>query len=143
MRYAGVGIRFAAVFLDSVLLAILGIVVALLGGGGYVARTPNGADAGVDLEGGSFIVWLVLAFAYYVATEAAMGGSLGKLAVGLRVVDGNGCAIGWGQSLVRNVLRPIDLLFGYLVAAVSVWTSPRRQRLGDRAAATFVVHLGR
>jgi hypothetical protein len=34
MRYAGVGIRFAAVFLDGVLLAILGIVVALLGGGG-------------------------------------------------------------------------------------------------------------
>src|SRR5207248_9104662 len=81
----------------------------------------------------------VLAFAYYVGTETAIGGSLGKIAIGLRVVHADGCAIGWGQSLVRNVLRPIDFLFIYLVAAVSVWSSrsnrcrplsmpPRRRR---------------
>jgi uncharacterized RDD family membrane protein YckC len=143
MRYAGVGIRFAAVFLDSVLLAILGFVVALLGGGGYATTTPDGTDTGVVLEGRNFAVWLVLAFAYYVVTESAIGGSLGKLAVGLRVVDSDGYAIDLTQSLLRNIIRPIDFLVGYLVAAISVWTSPQRQRLGDRAASTFVVHAGR
>ena len=140
MRHAGVGIRFAAVFLDGILLSLLGVVVALLGGGGYATRTEQGAYAGVDLHGGAFLVWLLLAFAYYVFTEAGLGGSVGKLVVGLRVVDDDGRAISWGQSIVRNLLRPIDFLFVYLVAAVSVWTSPRRQRLGHRAAATFVVH---
>jgi uncharacterized RDD family membrane protein YckC len=117
--------------------------VAVLGGGIYAAKTTDGAYAGVDLEGWNFMFWMVLAFAYYVGTETALGGSLGKLTVGLRVVDGDGYAIGWGQSLIRNILRPIDFLFVYLVAAISVWSSPQRQRLGDRAAATFVVHAER
>ena len=140
MRYAGVGIRFAAVILDGVVLALLGVVVALLGGGGYATRTEEGASAGVELAGRPFLVWLLVAFAYYVATEARLGGSPGKLVVGVRVVDDDGCAISWRQAIVRNLVRPIDFLFVYLVAAILVWASPRRQRLGDRAAATFVVH---
>jgi uncharacterized RDD family membrane protein YckC len=140
MRHAGVGIRFAAVFLDSLLLGVLGLLVGLLGGGGYAVQSEQGTSVGIDLADGAFLVWLLVAFAYYVATEAGLGGSPGKLVVGLRVVDDDGCAISWGQSLVRNLIRPIDFLFVYLVAAVAVWASPRRQRLGDRAAATFVVH---
>jgi uncharacterized RDD family membrane protein YckC len=140
VRYAGVGVRFAAVLLDGVILGVLGIVVALLGGGGYTTRTSTAASAGVDLEGSNFLVWLVVAFGYYVVAEAALGGTPGKLAVGLRVVDEDGHFIGWGRAFVRNIVRPIDFFFLYLVAAVSVWASPRRQRLGDRAAGTFVVH---
>src|SRR5919202_6282224 len=140
MRHAGVGIRFAAVFLDSLLLGVVGLLVGLLAGGGYAVRTEQGTSMGINLEGKAFLVWLLLAFAYYAATEAALGGSPGKLVVGLRVVDDDGCAISWGQSLVRNLLRPIDFLFVHLMAAVAVWASPTRQRLGDRAAATFVVH---
>jgi uncharacterized RDD family membrane protein YckC len=140
MRHAGVGIRFAAVFLDSVLLGVVGLIVGLAAGGGYALQTEQGSSVGVNLDGGAFLVWLLVAFAYYVATEAALGGSVGKLMVGLRVVDDDGCAISWGQSLVRNLIRPLDFVLVYLVAAVAVWTSPRRQRLGDRAAATFVVH---
>ena len=140
MRHAGVGIRFAAVFLDGLVLGLAGLVVGLLAGGGYAVSAKEGTSVGVNLEGGAFLVWLVVAFMYYVATEAAVGGSLGKLMVGLRVVDDDGCAISWVQSLVRNLIRPIDFLFLYLVAAVAVWASPRRQRLGDRAAATFVVY---
>ena len=138
MRYAGVDVRFAAVFLDAIVLAILGIVVALLGGG-YAEKTADGAYAGANLEGTNFLIWLVLAFGYYVVAEAALGGTPGKLAVGLRVVDEDGDFIGWGRAFVRNLIRPIDFLVLYLTAAVSVWTSRRRQRLGDRLAGTFVI----
>ena len=139
MRYAGVGVRFAAVFLDAIALWILGLVIALLGGGAYTETTGNTAYAGVELEGTNTLVWLAFALGYYVVAEAALGGTPGKLAVGLRVVDENGDFIGWGQALVRNLIRPIDFLFFYLTAAISVWTTPRRQRLGDRAARTFVI----
>jgi uncharacterized RDD family membrane protein YckC len=139
VRYAGVGVRFAAVLVDAIALAALGILVALLGGGGYARETVDGAYAGANLEGTNFLIWLVLAFAYYVVAEVALGGTPGKLAVGLHVVDEDGDFIGWGRALVRNLIRPIDFLVFYLTAAISVWTSPRRQRLGDRAARTFVI----
>ena len=141
MVYAGVAIRFAAVVLDGVLFFVLGLVVAFLSGGGYAIRDEHGANVGLVLEGGGFVAWLVLVLAYYVVTEATVGASVGKSVVGLRVVDGDGYAITWRQSLVRNVLRPVDFLFGYLIAAIVVWASPRRQRLGDHAASTFVVRL--
>lgn len=139
MRYAGVGVRFAAVFLDGIVLAILGIVVALLGGGGYAETSPEGADAGANLEGTNFLIWLGLAFGYYVVSEVELGGTLGKIAVGLRVVDADGDFISWRHGLVRNLIRPIDFLVFYLTAAIAVWMSPQRQRLGDRLAGTFVI----
>ena len=141
MAYAGVGIRFAAVVLDGVLFFVLGLVVAFLSGGGYATHDERGTSAGLVLEGGGFAVWLVLVLAYYVVTEAAFGASIGKSVVGLRVVDRDGYAITWGQSIVRNVLRPIDFVFVSLTAAIVVWASPRRQRLGDHAASTFVVRV--
>jgi RDD family len=57
----------------------------------------------------------------------------------LRVVGEDGSPIYLGAAFLRNVLRLVDGLFFYLVAAVSVWASPTRQRLGDRAAHTYVV----
>jgi hypothetical protein len=38
------------------------------------------------------------------------------------------------------LLRIVDAFLFYLVAAIAVWSSPKRQRIGDRAAATVVVH---
>jgi hypothetical protein len=38
------------------------------------------------------------------------------------------------------LLRIVDALLFYLVAAIAVWSSPKRQRIGDHAAATVVVH---
>jgi uncharacterized RDD family membrane protein YckC len=143
VSYAGVGIRFFAVFIDAIVFFVLGFVVALLSGGTYATSAEGQASAGFALGGGSFVVWAVLGLAYYVVMEAMAGGSIGKLVAGLRVVDEDGCAISWGQSVVRNLLRLVDALFFYVVAALFVSSSPRRQRLGDRAASTFVVHAAR
>jgi uncharacterized RDD family membrane protein YckC len=43
------------------------------------------------------------------------------------------------SALKRNLLRVVDGLFLYLVAAVAVWASPTHQRFGDRSAHTVVV----
>ncbi len=136
MIYAGVALRFVAVVIDGVLFFMLTLLIALLTGGAY-STTENGTHEFGVRAGGWWPV--VLFFAYYVASEAIFGRTVGKRLVGLRVVDEDGDRIGWGQSLVRNLLRIVDALFIYLVAAVSVWSSPTRQRLGDRAARTFVV----
>jgi uncharacterized RDD family membrane protein YckC len=59
--------------------------------------------------------------------------------LGLRVVNEDGGSIDWQASIVRNLLRIVDGLFIYLVGAILVWTSDKKQRLGDRLAKTIVI----
>jgi uncharacterized RDD family membrane protein YckC len=140
LENAGVPLRFVAVLLDAVIVFFpLGILIALLTGGGY-AESGNGyANAGVDIGGNVFWALMALGVAYYTLCEAATGATLGKRMVGIRVVDEDGARVTFGAAVVRNLLRLVDCLFFYLVGALFALNSPRGQRLGDRAAHTVVV----
>ncbi len=131
MEYAGVGRRCGAVLVDMAIFTLL----ALLTGGGYSIRENGTYYAGVEVGGW----WLLAFFGYYIVFEAVTGWTIGKLVVGIQVVAENGDSISWGQALGRNLLRPVDGFFFYFVAAVFVWSSSKRQRVGDRAANTFVI----
>ena len=70
----------------------------------------------------------------------AFSRTLGKRIMGLKVVHENGGRASPGQLLVRNLLRPIDLMPGlYILGMALVLMGPRPQRLGDRLARTLVV----
>ena len=63
------------------------------------------------------------------------------MATGIKVVaEATGQAPGIAAGLVRTLLRIIDGLLAYTVAYVTVLASAKRQRLGDMAARTLVVH---
>jgi uncharacterized RDD family membrane protein YckC len=137
---AGVALRFVAVLLDAVIVLFpLSIVVGLLAGGGYSERRDGYATAGVNVAGTATLIFLALVLSYYVLCEAMTGMTLGKRMVGIRVVHEESDFVGFGAAVVRNLLRLIDGLFFYLVGAAFALTSPRGQRLGDRAAHTLVV----
>jgi uncharacterized RDD family membrane protein YckC len=140
MEHAGLPLRFVAVLLDAVIVFFpAGIVVGLLSGGGHT-ETGNGyANAGIDLGGKAAWLLLALGLGYYVLCEAATGATLGKHMVGIHVIGEDGEHLTFGASLVRNLLRLVDCLFFYLVGGIFALTSPRGQRLGDRAAHTLVV----
>ena len=140
MENAGVALRFVAVLLDAVIVFFpAGIIIGLLSGGGYTESGSGYANAGIDV-GGSAMWWLlVLGLGYYVFCEAATGATLGKRLVGIHVIGEDGEHVTFGASLVRNLLRLVDCLFFYLVGGIFALTSPRGQRLGDRAAHTLVV----
>jgi uncharacterized RDD family membrane protein YckC len=140
MEYVGVARRFVAVLVDGVLFVFMSLFVGLLTGGGYSHTSEGTHEFGVNSGPRSTLLALLLFFGYYVSCEALFGRTLGKRVMSLRVVSHDGAPIGLGAALVRNLLRIVDGLFFYLVAAISVWASPKRQRLGDRAAGTFVVH---
>ncbi len=124
LQYVGVGMRFLALLIDVIILGIVnGIIYALL------RSVPVLAD----------LVVTVIAIAYTFGLEATQGATLGKRILGLRVVKTDGSPISWSESIIRNLLRIVDGLFGYLVGAILIWTSPQRQRLGDRVANTVVV----
>jgi len=132
MGRVGVGLRAVATVIDTALLSVVGYLIALPTGGTTAA--------GFHLRGVPFALWLVVALTYYIVMEAHSGATFGKRLVGLKVVkQEEGATLSWQDSIVRNVLRLVDGLFFYLVAAILVWTSPTGQRLGDKIAGTVVV----
>ncbi|WP_268797729.1 RDD family protein [Pseudomonas huanghezhanensis] len=69
------------------------------------------------------------------------GRSPGKQFMGMRVVHDDGTPIGWSASLLRNLLRFVDMLpFGYSVGAFTCFQHPSFKRLGDLAAGTLVIY---
>lgn len=146
MRYATVRRRAVAVILDLLIIAAIGSPVWL--SGSLFTTSTVTTDGGTMVVPSGFVVspWTglllgLLPVVYFATLEALYGATPGKMLLGLRVVKPDGAPIGWREAVVRNLLRYIDSLFAYLVAAISAWSSPLRQRLGDRAAQTVVIHL--
>ncbi len=136
LEYVGVGRRFVAILVDVIILLIVNGLIGLVFHAGMTnvngVMTYNSSGPGAALQ-------IIIPFAYYIIMEAMTGATVGKMALGIRVVKLDGSPISWGESIIRNLLRIIDGLFGYLLGAIFVWTSPTKQRLGDRAAKTVVV----
>jgi uncharacterized RDD family membrane protein YckC len=87
----------------------------------------------------------VVEMGYFIFWEMATGGrSPGKLAVGLRVVRRNGLPIDLHSSIVRNLMRIVDMLPAeYLIGLISILISSSGERLGDHVAGTVVLRLDR
>ena len=128
IQYVGVGPRFLALLIDAIIIGVVGAIL------GFIFRNSPGLSGGVTG---------LLALAYFIVLEATQGATLGKMALGLRVTRTDGAPISWTESLIRNLLRIIDGLFVYLIGAILIWTSPLKQRLGDRVAKTVVVRRPR
>ena len=128
IQYVGVGPRFLAILIDSIIIGVVGAIL------GVIFRNSPGLSGGVTG---------LLALAYFIVLEATQGATLGKMALGLRVTRTDGAPISWTESIIRNLLRIIDGLFVYLIGAILIWTSPLKQRLGDRVAKTVVVRRPR
>ena len=134
MEPVGVGRRAVAVIIDSILLMVVGWALAAVTGGT--------SATGFNLGGAPALLFFLVAFGYFVVMEKTQGATLGKKLMGLRVVRESGEAMDWGAVIIRNLLRFIDGIAFYLVGAIVVWVSKKRQRLGDMAAKTLVVRAG-
>ena len=135
MAYQGVGIRFVALLIDSIILGIIGWILGVLFGVYTTGFTmnPQGAVSGWGIV--TFIIYI----AYYTYLEGTRGQTIGKMIMKIRVVKEDGSRIDMGTAFIRNILRIIDGLIFYLIGAILIWTSHKKQRLGDRAAKTVVI----
>lgn len=141
---AGIGSRFAAAALDALIQIVLIFAVGLVGGFiSGVALSPTGASDAAEMIALAFwFIWLFLVlFGYDILFETlGRGRTIGKRALGIRVVRVAGGPVGFVTSAVRNLLRIVDFLPGfYAVGIVSILATERNQRLGDLAAGTLVV----
>ncbi len=88
------------------------------------------------------ILFLVGSFCYYLLLEGLTGYTLGKFVLRIQVVNGEGRPPGMIKSLIRTLIQMVDtnpLLFWGLPAGICVLVTPRKQRIGDMAANTYVV----
>ena len=134
LRPAGLMVRAVAFAID---LGIRGFILGVL----FIALAFLGR-LGMGL--GSLLLFAI-SWWYMVLFEVLrQGRSPGKQWLGLRVVHDDGTPIGWSASLLRNLLRFVDLLpFGYFLGALSCLQHPTFKRLGDIAAGTLVVYSER
>jgi len=140
-EYKNVMPRFWAFFIDGVFLSI---AMALLYVGALSVGTLTDVLSDFEKSESAAIVEAgfatALVFVYFVLFEGWFGGTLGKLILGMRVVDKNGKKVGMGRALFRNLLRIIDFLpFGYVLGIILVACSSTKQRVGDRVAGSYVV----
>jgi uncharacterized RDD family membrane protein YckC len=137
--YASLGRRFLAQVVDG----FVGFGVYFFVGMALAPRFGGTTEDGFKLTGRPALLVLttvgVILLVYFIFAEATRGATLGKLAAGIRVQTVTGGRISLGAAIIRNVLRIIDGIAVYLVAAISIMVTRRRQRLGDLAADTVVV----
>ncbi|MDO8690362.1 MAG: RDD family protein [Dehalococcoidia bacterium] len=138
-KYKGVWSRLVAAIIDGILLTALSWTVAMQTG----STITTSGGFGFELTDTPALIAMASVVLYYILFEAYLKGTIGKLILGMRVVNANGGRPGLVASLVRNILRVIDFLPAfYILGIILVGTSKEKQRLGDRAAGTYVVAKG-
>lgn len=108
------------------------------------ALTLVGGGIGEDAAQILAVVLLVLAFVVVPTTVETLtrGRSLGKLAVGIRVVRDDGGPVRFRQALVRALVGVLELwLTMGSVALITSIVNPRGKRLGDLLAGTYAVRV--
>jgi uncharacterized RDD family membrane protein YckC len=130
--YAGFWPRFWASMIDGfIAFFIFAIVGGIVDGG-------NKSNESIAV-----VVALIVALLYYIGSEGRWGRTVGKRALGLRVVDAKvGGPIGYWRALIRvfgRYLSSIPLCAGYLVMI----NDSRKQCWHDKLARTVVISAQR
>jgi len=132
---ASVPLRMASGAIDLVVTIVLLIAVAI----GFGVLTANTSDAVAYTFAilGSVLVLVVIPTT---VETLSRGKSLGKWALGLRVVRDDGGPVTARHALTRALIGSIEVLgMSGVPAVVASMIHPRAKRLGDMAAGTYAV----
>jgi uncharacterized RDD family membrane protein YckC len=138
---AGVGSRFMAAFLDTLIQVLLYAVILAIGlafafAGKIFSEPPKWVLAIV------IFAFFIINWGYYALFEIFWKGQTpGKRWAGIRVIKDSGRPINVFESISRNLVRVVDWFPGlYGVGVVTMLLNTKHRRLGDFVAGTLVVH---
>lgn len=149
-RYGGFWVRFVAIIIDSLLLGVAQslIIAPFMAALGFAASSPemmNPEDgmaafsAVMGAMGLIQVVSLVIGWLYFAGMQSSkQQATLGKMALGLKVVDSEGQRLSFGKASLRYIgkfVSSLVLLIGYIIAAFN----PKKQALHDMIAGTYVI----
>lgn len=141
MPLAGIGSRFIALLVDTLIWVAAILVLALISWllvPGITAFSRLSAQWAVAIY---VLILFLLNWGYFTLFEAFWNGRTpGKRVARIRVIQQSGRAIGLFESMARNFIRYVDQIpFFYAVGVITMFATRQHQRLGDLAAGTLVV----
>jgi uncharacterized RDD family membrane protein YckC len=138
---AGRGKRLLAAIIDGVITGAIGFIIAapLVGAKAMTSNSDLGARFGANG------ITAVIAILYFALQHGKWGQSIGKRALGIRVVRAAdsgpiGYGAAFGRVLFTYVFSLITLGLGSLIDAVWVLWDGRKQALHDKVVKTVVVN---
>ena len=145
---AGIGSRFLALTLDS--LIQVGAIIVLIILGWFVSMAYSDLSGAADKffsETVGTIVMILVPFCLYWGYFAFFeilwqGRTPGKRVAGIRVIHQTGRPMTAIECIGRNLLRAIDMQPGtiYAVGLICMMCNKQNRRVGDFIAGTIVVH---
>ncbi len=143
---AGIGSRFLAILIDSLIqgavLFVLALIFMGLGFSFEIAGLDGSSAADVWIVAILIFIYFLLLYGYFMLFESIWNGQTpGKRLTHIRVIKDSGQPITAIDAVGRNLLRLVDQMpFAYGVGVLCAWISPQSKRLGDYVAGTVVVH---
>jgi uncharacterized RDD family membrane protein YckC len=138
---AGVGSRFLALALDTLIQTGVGFVVGL--GGAILIKYISDFSPMASLWAVAvlFLFFFFLYFGYFALFEILWNGQTpGKRRAGIRVIKDSGRPLTAAESIGRNLMRIVDWLPAlYGVGIVSALLTKENKRLGDLVVGSLVV----
>jgi uncharacterized RDD family membrane protein YckC len=146
VRAARAGSRITALLLDLIAMVFIAVALVMAGSlvlSGLPVRLDGAAVQGITVAG------MVLVLVGYPVTCETLfrGRTLGKAALGLRVVRDDGGPLRLRHALTRSLVGiatewPGILLppVTWVAALTTMLSNPRGKRLGDLVAGTMVIH---
>ena len=143
---AGIGSRFLAIFIDSLLQIVFFLAVILIAAFSFPVLQDIWGDLSL-LRGflGAVVLLIVpfcLYWGYYATFEIIWRGQTpGKRVAGIRVIHQTGRPMTSVEAIGRNLMRGIDFLpTMYGIGLICMICNKENKRLGDFIAGTIVVH---
>ena len=140
---AGIGSRFLAIAIDTLIQFALYFLVALI----FLFTIPVGSSMLMflpKLVGPAVAIFILFAiyWGYFAIFETIWKGQTpGKKYAGIRVIKESGRPINAFEAIGRNLMRAVDGMPGiYGVGLVCMMCNQQSRRLGDFVAGTVVVH---
>jgi len=133
--------RFFAWVIDFAILFAYYIIISKILKTIAATHTPSDNDLPFLYNMSAvYLLFFLPLLLYHLVCEVAMNGqSLGKKAIGIKVIGEDGGRAFLYQYLIRWLIRPFDFFFFGLVALLTVVLTKKNQRLGDLAAGTLVI----
>src|SRR5262245_25965101 len=124
VEFEGLGRRFLAALVDNATWLIAGLWLL-----SYIPTDVYDNDP--EVVGVIIFCLLTAWFNYFAVSEWRFGQTIGKNALGARVISVDRTKVSFGQASMRNLLRLVDF---FVIGWVMIASTRLHQRLGDKAA---------
>ncbi len=148
-HYAGFWKRFLAYLIDRLILGAVALVlfVPFIAAGGlgamryedYEDISPAFLLAVLMALAGFIATMVILQWLYFAVLESRKGATLGKMALGIMVVDMNGNRVSFGRATGRHfakILSALILCIGFIIAGFT----QQKQALHDILSGCLVIN---